>query len=100
MELAIYDSTFDLKSVLPFLTDGYYLPMESISGKRKFTAMKVETIFFFGSGAEFSKHYTIQDLIFVSPLPSLHLPDNTKKVYYKKFVDKVDSNLPCSWEYY
>ena len=64
-------------SVLPYLKDGYFLPLRS--GKVKCPHV-VRTVWFFGQAAEYAPDYPDAEKTFVSPPEFFELPEGAKKI--------------------
>ncbi len=64
MPLVLYDDEWNLRAVLPYLKDGYFLPLRS--GKIQ-SPRKVKAVWFFGQAAEYSADYPDEEKRFVSP---------------------------------
>ena len=77
MPLVLYDDEWNLRSVLPYLKDGYFLPLRS--GKIKRT-QAVRTVWFFGQAAEYAPDYPDAEKTFVSPPEFFELPAGAKRI--------------------
>lgn len=75
MPLVLYDEEWRLKTVLPFLEDGYILPLQP--GNHQYPA---EQIYFFGNAAEWAGQFPDARLIFVFPPEFIEYPANTEKI--------------------
>lgn len=76
MPLVLYDEEWRLKTVLPFLNDGYILPLQP--GNHQYPA---ERIYFFGNAAEWAGQFPDAKLIFVFPPEFIEYPANTEKIF-------------------
>ena len=74
MPLVLYDDEWNLRSVLPYLKDGYFLPLRS--GKIQ-SPRKVKAVWFFGQAAEYAPDYPEAEKVFVSPPEFFELPEGT-----------------------
>ena len=77
MPLVLYDDEWNPRSVLPYLKDGYFLPLRS--GKVK-CPQTVRTVWFFGQAAEYAPDYPDAEKIFVSPPEFFELPTGAKRM--------------------
>ena len=77
MPLVLYDDEWNLRSVLPYLKDGYFLPLRS--GKVK-CPQAVRTVWFFGQAAEYAPDYPDAEKTFVSPPEFFELPAGAKRM--------------------
>ncbi len=93
MPLVLYGTEWQIKTILPFLKSGYVLPLHS--GKQSYNA---ETVWLFGSAAEYASEYRNSKLIFIAPPEFFEFPLNTKKVFLKRFQSEELTNYPV--EYY
>ena len=93
MPLVLYGTEWQIKTILPFLKSGYVLPLHS--GKQSYNA---ETVWLFGSAAEYASEYRNSKLIFIAPPEFFEFPLNTKKVFLKRFQSEELTNCPV--EYY
>lgn len=94
MPLILYDEKWTVKTVLPFFRDGYRIPLQH--GKRVAPATKI--VWLFGNAAEYARDFSSAKLIFVSPPEFFEFPDNTTKIWLKRFNESCDFN--CAQEYY
>lgn len=85
MPLVLYDDTWNLKSVLPFLKDGYRLPVHSWQNRKGAPSGRFREVWLFGECAHFANRFPDARLIFVSPPENFPLPKNTLKLYLKRF---------------
>ncbi|MBR4663934.1 MAG: hypothetical protein IKO93_08670 [Lentisphaeria bacterium] len=77
MPLVLYDDEWNPRSVLPYLKDGYFLPLRS--GKIKRT-QAVKTVWFFGQAAEYAPDYPDAEKTFVSPPEFFELLAGAKRI--------------------
>ena len=77
MPLVLYDDEWNPRSVLPYLKDGYFLPLRS--GKVK-CHQAVRTVWFFGQAAEYAPDYPDAEKTFVSPPEFFELPEGAKRM--------------------
>lgn len=85
MPLVLYDDDWNLKSVLPFLKDGYRLPVRSWQNRKDTPIGTFREVWLFGECAHFANRFPDTQLIFVSPPENFPLPGNTVKLYLKRF---------------
>ena len=77
MPLVLYDDEWNLRAVLPYLKDGYRLPLHSGLTEHKIPCKKV---ILFGNAAEYSVNYPDAEKVFVSPPEFFELPEDAKKI--------------------
>ena len=77
MPLVLYDDEWNLRAVLPYLKDGYRLPLSS--GKPK-CHIQSQSVWFFGNAAEYSTSYPAAKKVFVSPPEFFELPRGAEKI--------------------
>ncbi len=85
MPPALYDDVWNLKTVLPFLKDGYRLPVRSWQNRKDAPSGTFREVWLFGECAHFAAQFPDAELIFVSPPENFPLPGNTAKLYLKRF---------------
>ena len=100
--LVLYSAPWTLRSVLPFMKDGYRVPLQAGRLPERSslnTETNVAEVWFFGNAAEYVRDYPDADYIFVSPPEFFPCPERTKKIYLKYFAE--DRNFEnCDVEYY
>lgn len=74
-KLALYDEAWDVKSVLPWLHDGYAIPL-----RPGYQQCEAEQVWLFGYASEFAPLFPQSRLIFVEPPEFCQFPSNTAKV--------------------
>ena len=77
MPLVLYDEEWNPRSVLPYLKDGYFLPLRSGNVK---CHQSVRTVWFFGQAAEYAPDYPDVEKTFVSPPEFFELPAGAKRI--------------------
>ena len=77
MPLVLYDEEWNPRSILPYLKDGYRLPLHSGLTEHKIPCKKV---ILFGNAAEYSVNYPDAEKVFVSPPEFFELPEGAKKI--------------------
>ena len=92
--LVIYDESWTLKTVLPFLKDGYRIPLRP--GIHRTAA---ENVWLFGNAAEYAGEYPGARLILVSPPEFAPISDRTVKIYRRPF-EPGDENPGCEVIFY
>jgi len=75
MPLVLYDEEWSPRSILPYLKDGYFLPLHSGIVK---CPQAARTVWFFGQAAEYAQDYPDAEKIFVSPPEFFELPAGAK----------------------
>jgi len=98
MPLILYDNNWTLKTVRPFLHDGYYLPVKSCQMRKELPLVKTDTVYLFGECAAFASVFPDARLIFISPSEFFELPANTEKIYLKRFLETRNETVKT--EYY
>ncbi len=93
MPLVLYDDTWTIKTILPFMKDGYKIPLSPQK-----TVIDTESVWLFGNAAEYEGDFKNSMLIFVSPSEFYPFPENTQKIYLKRF--KEDYNLDFETVFY
>ena len=76
MPLILYDDEWNLRTVLPYMDDGYLLPLRSGNHPCK---TRNRTIWFFGYAAEFAEEYQADKMVFVEPPEFFEVPENGVK---------------------
>lgn len=98
MPLVLYDDSWDVKSVLPFLPEGYFLMKKSWEMRERPPEVKTDKAYLFGKCAVFASALPNARLTFISPPEFAELPENTEKVYLKEYSESRESAFPV--EYY
>lgn len=90
ISLVLYDESWKLKDVLPFLPDGYCIPLRSWEGETKIPEGRWDSIFLFGRSAtsKFSNFPDSCEVIFVSPPDYIIFPTKLRKIFLKRFGEK------------
>ena len=95
MPLVLYDDSWTIKDMLPFLKNGFRIPLHPGNYRTQATS-----VWLFGNAAEYSRDFPDGGFTFVAPPEFFNYPEHTEKVFVKYFQKVYDLPEGCEVEYY
>lgn len=89
MPLVLYDDAWNLKQVLSFLPDGYFLPLRSWQSESFPPDVPVKIVYLFGECIHFSGMFPEQKLVLIAPPDSSVLPANVIQIHLKRYGNEA-----------